>query len=427
MLAACSLISADAALAQSASPPGGGSPPSLDELLRHAETHAPAMQVARARLDLSRGAEGAARPWAPSNPQLIVAAGPRWAGSAGHDYDLQFGIQQQLEVALERRTRREVAASMSERLTRELEAVRWAVHQEVHANYHLALVANGSVEVTRRLLDFQARLLDAAQRRVAAGDASSIVMRVAEVDVAQARQAVLAAEQERRALGLRLAESTGWPADARIIPAGAPEPPRALPDIEALREILLEHQPELASRRARAEEARARLAMARREARQRPTLGLSVNREGAPAGVTEWVLLGSLTVPLAASQRNQAGIGEAGGQVELAEAEERGLEGRLEARLRLLVSEVATASDRSLIYAEEVLPRFEESLTLLSRAFELGEIDLLQLAVARDRLLRAQLGALDAQAGYFTSLAGLEAFLGAHPWAQEAHHEETYQ
>lgn len=423
--AASCLLVASAASAQSA-PSTPGAPPSLDQLLRHAERHAPAMQVARARLELSREARGAARPRVPSNPRLRISAGPRWAGGvAGSDYDLQLSIQQQIQVVGVRRSRLLVAELNEATLAAELEATRWAVHQEVHATYHLALVANGRLDVTRRLLAFQELLREATRRRVAAGDASPIVERIAEVDVAQARQIVLAAEQERRALGLRLAETTGWPPEHPLLPEGAPEPPRDLPDLDALRVILHDHQPELAARRARAEEASSRMRLARRESRQRPTFGLGANREGAPVGIAEWILLGSLTVPLAVAQRNQGGIGAAEGRHEVADAEARAFEGRLDARLRLLLSEVETAAARARVYSDEVLPRFEESLELLGRAFELGEIDLIELSVARDRLLRAELGSLDAQASYFTSLAALEAFLGTHPWERETHHEET--
>jgi cobalt-zinc-cadmium efflux system outer membrane protein len=64
-------------------------------------------------------------------------------------------------------------------------------------------------------------------------------------------------------------------------------------------------------------------------------------------------------------------------------------------------------------YGAEILPRFEESLVLLRRALELGEIDVVELSVASGRFLDAQKQALGATADYHRALAALEAAVGA--------------
>ena len=48
----------------------------------------------------------------------------------------------------------------------------------------------------------------------------------------------------------------------------------------------------------------------------------------------------------------------------------------------------------------------------LDRAFELGEIDLLTLLAARERMLRARFESLDAHRVYYESVAELELLLG---------------
>ncbi|MCK6550418.1 TolC family protein, partial [Myxococcota bacterium] len=99
---------------------------------------------------------------------------------------------------------------------------------------------------------------------------------------------------------------------------------------------------------------------------------------------------------------------------------ERALDGEL-ARAR---SEVAAAAERTRAYGAEILPRFEENLTLLRRAFELGELDLLALSTGRERFYRIQSDALDAQLDYFVALAALERVVGVDLWRDD-HSEEN--
>ena len=55
----------------------------------------------------------------------------------------------------------------------------------------------------------------------------------------------------------------------------------------------------------------------------------------------------------------------------------------------------------------------EENLSLLQRAFELGEVELLEVFVARENFLRIQAEALDAYRAYFDSVFALESMVGA--------------
>ena len=56
---------------------------------------------------------------------------------------------------------------------------------------------------------------------------------------------------------------------------------------------------------------------------------------------------------------------------------------------------------------------FDESLGLLQRGLEAGELPLLEVSFARQRLLDAQLAALDARADYERAWIELERAVGA--------------
>ncbi|GAB5546585.1 MAG: TolC family protein [Sandaracinaceae bacterium] len=395
---------------------------SLEALLRHAETRAPAMVVARSRLGLVREEEGAAESPFPANPRAMVAAGPRFDDSGAADVDVTVQLWQPIEIAGEQGERQRVTRARRERLSSELEAVRWDVHRQLHATFHLALLAREQVEVSQLVVEFQERMLDVARRRVASGDASPLIEPIAQVEVAQARQMQIAARGRYRVLQVRLAEIAGWSTSTPPAPAGQLGAPRALPALERLVEIAREHQPRLAALRAAVGESRARVSLAHRDAWPEPTLGVGFAREGAPNGTPDWIVTGRLMLPLPFWQRNQAGIGREEGRLDVAEAQRDAAELVLPARVARLAVEVSTSAEQVQVYQEDVLPRFEQNLELLARAFELGEIDLMRLSLARERLLSARLAALDVQAAYYRALAELEAFMGAHPWAREEHH-----
>ena len=406
--------------------PAASGPVQLDQLLAWAHAHAPEVRIATANLAHAEAAREAAEPLLPGNPELGGGAGPRITQD-GTGLDIEASLSQSFEIAGERGLRFDVADRVDERLSAELARAHWTVHARVHAGYHGALVERERLEAAMRLLAFQERLLEIAQRRLQAGDISPLVVRLSEGEVAQARQRRIAAEQHYQAARIRLAEVAGWPATHPPEPAGTTEAPRDLPPIARLVETMLAVQPAIAAARARVEEARARAELADRETWPEPSIGASWHREGAP-NEREDVIFGTLTVPIPLWQRNQGERARARADLAVAEAELESLELQLRARLARSESAVRAAAERIAVYGTEVLPSFERNLSLLERAYELGEIDVLDVSVAVERFLRAQTDALDAQADYFEALAELEETLGTDPWPDEHHgthdHEE---
>ena len=128
-------------------------------------------------------------------------------------------------------------------------------------------------------------------------------------------------------------------------------------------------------------------------------------------------------LPIPSFDRNQGERAQARSDQTVAQAE-------LDAAGRLLAgqiaetrSEVAAAARRMRTYGKEILPRFQENLVMLRRAFELGEIDILALSTGRERFLRIKSDALAASLDYFVALAALERVVGVDLWHDD-HHEE---
>ncbi len=411
-------------LAATGTTPEGGPPArrvSLHEVLEHADAHAPAVQLARTRLLYGDAALAGASPLFPDNPTVSGAWGKRrGAGADGTDWGVS--IEQPLEIFGQRGLRLEAAEARQARLEAELTQARWEVHRLVHAGFHSALVGRERALAAERLVAFSEQLLEVARRRLQAGDVSQLTVRLAEAEAAQARQTRLAAAQDYVASRLALAELSGWTGAELLDPAGELDVPRAIPTDPELWRIAEAKNPGLARLRLAVTEAQARAALAGREAWPQPTLGASYEREGvSPQGGGESIWLGTLSLPLPLWRRNQGTRAETEADLRLSQTE---LETELvQARLRLSRSAgaVRTGSERVRLYGMEILPSFETNLTLLRRAYELGEVDLLQVSVARERFLQIQDEALDTYEAYYAAIAGLEAELGAELWPDDEH------
>ncbi len=397
---------------------GGVSVP-LPRLLRIASRSAPALLVARAEVALADEAFGAADPFLPANPQLLASRGPRFGQGGAADLDVQLSLMQSIEIAGERPLRFSFARAARRAREARLEQARWQVHQEVHAGYRAALVARRRAEIARDIAHFQEDLVTIAQRRVQAGEAAPLIQRIAEAEAAQARQRAIAAVQRYREACLSLAAIVGWEDPER-----PPEPVGALdvrpaPSLERLVELAREHNPRLGVRRAQVDEARAQAELAGRQVAPQLTVGVQYQRESAPnGGPAEDILFGVLGFSVPVFQLNQAERAGSEARLEVALAEEEAVLRVLRPRLQSLRTAVDAALARIAAYGESILPAFEENLRMLRRAFELGEIDLLQVSVAMQRFLDIQLEALGAYEDYFAAAAALETEIGEELWSE---------
>lgn len=400
--------------------PAQGGPVSLARMLAFADRHAPRLQVARERMRLGDAAIAGADPLLPDNPNVAVAVGPGMNSDQNH-VDFQASVSQRIEVAGERGLRLEAAERTRERLRAELDEARWETHRDVHATFHRALVARERLEAAERLLAFQERLLEIAQARLRAGDVSALQVRLAEGELSQSRVARIAAAQAYSRVKLQLGALAGWPAGNPPEPAGELDEPRDPPSARALIESARTHQPRLRTLQAARDEAEARSRSADRDAWPEPSIGIQVNRENYVQNPPETQVLGVLSVPIPLFQRNQGARATAQAEAHIANAEQEAFGLQLLTLIEQNRTAVAAAAAQLRTYGGEILPTFEENLRLLQRAFELGEIDILQVSVAREQFLRIQTNALDAYVDYFQAVADLETTIGADLWPNTRH------
>jgi len=405
--------------------PRQGSAVSLGGMLAYADLHSPLLRVARTTRSRAEAARVAAEVLLPDNPELTVAAGPRW-GRAGTALELEASLTQSFALSGERAARLDAAARLRELTDAEIEQMRWAVHCDVHAAFHRVLVENERAALAERVVAFQEDVLRVVQRQIAAGETPPLTLRLAEGEVAQARQELVLARQALLVSRLRLAQLSGWPSADPPSPGGAVDSPHDPPALARLLAVARAHLPSLRTAAARVRETESRVDVAGREGWPRPSLGVQYRREGNPSAEEAYdIVMGVLSLPVPLVQRGQGERARAEADRAVARAELEAEARLLEARITEARSEVLAAAGRTRAYGREILPRFEENLTLLRRSFELGEIDLLALSTGRERFLRIQSDALAAQLDYFVALAALERVVGIDLWRDDHHHGDT--
>jgi cobalt-zinc-cadmium efflux system outer membrane protein len=385
----------------------------LDAVVRHARDNAMKVRVARARLELGDAAVAGAKPLMIDNPQLYIGAGVR-VTPQGRNFELQGTLQQPFEFGGERGLRIKAGKRYRDLLDRELMQVQWEAYAHVHFAFNMALLARARAKTAERTLAFSDRLLDVARRRARAGEISDLRVRVATGELAQARQAKLNADLEYRLACMHLSEMAGWPSGQIVTPAGDLIAPLRVRDgADVIAKLQAEH-PALKARGAAVDLGEARVKSAQRDGLPEPWLGVYFGREQEPGiNYPSYIALGMLTVPLPLWKRNQANRAQSRADLTVAEQELEALRYALEIGVRRAVDAVNTAAERVRTYASEVVPRFEENLALLERAFELGEVDILEVFVARENFLRIQNEALEAYRAYYEAVFTLESLLGS--------------
>jgi outer membrane protein TolC len=249
------------------------------------------------------------------------------------------------------------------------------------------------------------------ERRREAGEADAIDARVAEGDLAGARQAHSRAAQDARLARIDLAIVSGRSVGESLDVEAALPALREAPSLEAsLRDAEANH-PELRVRLAALEEMRAQVELADREARPEPTIGASIAREGSAGSPANLIAMGNVSVALPFAQRNRNERARARANVSVAEAEVEGERRGIAAEVERAWQSLRGARER-LDIASQAAETIGDAIALVRRGVEAGELAITQIGPTRDRLLAVRSDVIDARREYEQAWIELERATG---------------
>ena len=326
----------------------GGSPLSLADAMRLAETASTAVRSKEAQLSAAEGARlEAASPFF-NNPELSVERTRR--RSAGPDpraNEWAAGIAQPIEIAGQQMRRREAAAASLDALRAEIEDTRRQARADAASRFYALLAAQRRLLIEQRSFELFDSTAQAVAKRRSAGEDTRLDANVALIEAERARNAVArAGEQILEARGelatLLQLPATALPAIAGDI--GVPTGDRPAYGLDQLQSSA-QSLPRQRALAARFDAAQARVALARAGRIPDLTIGVNVGREG-PSDARERVTTLALTVPLPFFKRNDAAIGEALTAATQAEIDRASAMRDAQAQIRRLWSKLESQRER---------------------------------------------------------------------------------
>lgn len=391
---------------------------SLDRILETARESAPAVERAKAKLLRGEARVEGTDVLTKYNP--VVKAGverfPLGAFSFG---EAKAGLFQRFTTAGEQAARLEAAIQRREVLEKRLARTRWAVHVDVHRLYHLALVDLRKLQLRVRLRAFFEDLLQVAETRLGAGEATEIAVQLSRVELARAKQGVIRARSALVSRLRTLEERVGFETESLSVPAGSLPEVRVDLDADRMQEVARESHPLVGVYEALVEKADAEVRYQRKKGWPDPGVGLFFKNRSPNAGPPTNGVVAQLSVPIPIWNANKLGRFVSAKQRTVAKTELETLREKLGPKVDDAVQSVRAAARQIDVYGKKVVPAFEKELKLLREGYRAGEFDITDVTVAQERLLRAREQALDAMDDYFEAAARLERLTGEEHWKSD--------
>lgn len=314
---------------------------------------------------------------------------------------VERGEKREKRVALASRERESAAQEFAARRAEVLAATAQAFVTLVGAQQRVALA-----EEPLRLATQTAALVEA---RVRAGEVSPTEAARTRAMVVTARADLARAQASAAAARASLAAIWGGPATDMPRAAGVIRLPGSLPDADALLANLPAH-PKLALQRAVIAARRANIDVEQSRAVQDITVGGGIRflRESRDAG-----LVAGVSMPLPTRHKNQGGIRAARENLAGAEHSLRAIEMELRAAFAAAWEEVKAAHASATALRREALPVTEEAHTLVRRAYEQGQVAILDVQDAQRALASVRKEILEAELACAAALARAEAAAAA--------------
>jgi len=354
----------------------------IDQAARRAAEVSPVVRRARA----DRGAAEARRVEAdilfPSNPAVLVGAGPTRTPLPG-EIDTAVGaiahVEQTVELSGQRAARRaEVSRGIEGASLRETLAMVEAQARGRGA-YVAALLAGAQLDSARRREELAAQLEASVRARVDSGAASEIELRLATLERSRVARDRVAATQVQGDAQAELLALLGYAPETRltlITPLAPPTTPVPSPP-EALA-LAAQRRADLQALDARRSELDATLLRLGREALPSPTLFVDLERD-RPG---ELFVRAGIGVPLPLWRRRQ-------GEAALVRAEQARVDVERAVSARAVALEVdhalravALRGEQVRLDREEVVPAAEAALDLLTQGWRAGKFDLFRVIQA---------------------------------------------
>lgn len=342
------------------------------------------------------------------NPNVGVDLQQLFSGGQAEQYGVTL---EQTVVRKEKlQLNRSVAGHEVDRLQQQFASEQQRVLTDVHLAYVQTLRAQRQIDLTRELVEINKKALELSEKLFEADE-------VAKTDVLQAGLEVSSAEMllregyNRHIAAWRALEAIcGQPSLAVRPLAGDLYSVGELLEFESALEALRTRSPEISVLVSNIEKARCQL----RRQQVEPLPDVSVRgllnwRDNGVDGDANAGL--AVSIPLPVNDKNEGAIQEARYQLVAAQRELERLELALASRLTPVYLRYANGRQRVEAYQGEMIPKAEETMTLIRDTYELGEVSFASLLTAQRTYAQMRLAYIDALESYHLAKAEISGML----------------
>jgi cobalt-zinc-cadmium efflux system outer membrane protein len=378
----------------------------LDAALARARADSPELRASAAAVEEARGRVVGARTY-PHN-LVVELEGAERRGPEDAITDRGVALSQEIEIAGQKSRRLAAAradlASAEARHARRRTEVLAAVERSFAAvvrDRELRDVALVDVDLTRNLLRFE-------ERRLAAGAGTQIEVNLARAAAGRAIRRLQTESASWQASRSRLAELVGLdPAAPPSAAAGLAEAPVTVPSLDELIRYSLADRSDLRALRRERERGEREVQLARARAVPNLELGAFASREEG-----DDILGLRLGIALPLFDRNQGGIARAEATADRLAAELIAAELRARREVAAAYSRYRAASEVVTALEGLVVETLEESLELLRRAVEAGELSATDVLLLRRDLVEGRREQIEAAGELWLARTDLELAVG---------------
>lgn len=379
-----------------------GSPKSLDDFTRLAESASPALRQAIAEIEVSRGKALQAGLY----PNPVLSGGsPQWGGSGS-----QFYGQLSQEIVSRGKLRLNRAAAGREVAQAELRFVlmRFELLTAVRQGFYAVLAGQRRLEILSHLVDVAKLSEDSIARLERGGEATRADLLLIQIERERAELALENAQATLEASRRRLAAVMGVPET----PVGEVAGELASPAVDfadlARRSGVLDSNALVQIAQVEADRTRILLRRAQVEPWPNVTVSGGYMQE---AGFPNHLGLFAVEMPIPVWNRNQGGVRAARAAVSSAGEQVQRTYNDLAAQLATAVGRYEAASQQTRRIQNAIIPKARESLELTRKGVAAGQFGFLTLLQAQRSNAEADLGLIQSLEALWTSAAEIAGLL----------------
>ncbi len=387
----------------------------LDEYIAHAIEQNPEVQAARKQLESLAYLVPVAASL--QDPNLNVTAQPKPVQTASGEQTLAMAINQKFPWFGKLEMRAGVAEEQTNIARAKLAAAELSTIEKVKRAYFELYFIQQSIKITEAEQQLLGEIRDVANTRYKTGQTSQQDVLRADLEISNVENSLIQLRQRLKSGQAALARILHIAPQTKMLALDEIPKHQMELDLEALQEQAIAARPELHAQLAAIQRDRQSVQLARLNYKPDVTLGLNwinVSNSGiSPVanGDDAFLISAGINLPIY-RKRLDSQIRSAEARVVATTRQYDALKDNTLEEVTDLFAKVESQKELLVLFEEDILPKARLTLEVSSRAYNVGEVDFLQLIDNWRQLLRYEISYRRQQASLQQSLAQLERVVG---------------